>query len=895
MRIERVRVGAFGPFRDRSLELAPGLTVVFGPNEAGKSSWHAALFAGLCGLRRGSGGGNREDREFAQRHKPWNGEGWQVSVTLQLADGRRVEIRQDLERKLDCSVRDLVQGQDLRPEILNEGTPDASRWLGLDRRTFLATACVRQADVLDVLSSADKLQEHLQRAAATGGGDETAAAALALLDEFAKEHVGQDRAGSTKPLRRAKEWLERARDELQRAKREHEDYLELVERAERLEVEARERERERARFEAALAQREAAGWEERLRRARELQARCSGPEPAPLPADDELSRRVASALSAFESLSPPVALQGPTAAEIQSQLDSLPPMPEGDLEPDPDVTQARLGWEGAGQALQAHDRQRPPDPESVTVPLPASELRALAAQLQEPVAPAPLPAGRLPLWLGFVLGGIVAAAGAALAVGVSLVVGLAMLAVGALLVAGTALWAALRRSSTRTEELRAAESRRRRSEAAGRARQLGLPDDPWALVQLAERLEAAELARERLEAWQATRRDLARRWSEAAEALRAALASRGAELQDDPAAAYWAYVEACRRRSEQARSAQRRADLERLLRQRQDLEASAAEHRRRRQEVLEELREVAARCGVVGADDEALAEGLRQWQSRRSQELERRETERRERAELTGLLEGGTLADLQARVEGYRRRAEELGAGFQPAELDALDFGPSPPTQLDALTRTAQAARSQADRARGELTTLAARLPSVARAEEEVEAAEAELARVERLAATLSVTREYLERAEKEVHRTMAPVLKRHLEDWLPRITQGRYREATVAPDSLRVLVRAVEGEWRDAALLSQGTREQIFLLLRLALVEALGNPREVCPLVLDDVTVQSDTARTEALLELLHEISRQRQVILFSQEDDVRAWAERRLREPCDRLIVLDPKEVPA
>ena len=52
MLFESVKAHAFGPFHDATLELAPGMNVVYGPNEAGKSSWRAALYAGLCGTRR---------------------------------------------------------------------------------------------------------------------------------------------------------------------------------------------------------------------------------------------------------------------------------------------------------------------------------------------------------------------------------------------------------------------------------------------------------------------------------------------------------------------------------------------------------------------------------------------------------------------------------------------------------------------------------------------------------------------------------------------------------------------------------------------------------------------------------------------------------------------------
>src|SRR5260370_40811751 len=52
VRIESVTSVAFGPFRNVALEFSPGLTVVYGPNEAGKSRWHAATYAPICGIRR---------------------------------------------------------------------------------------------------------------------------------------------------------------------------------------------------------------------------------------------------------------------------------------------------------------------------------------------------------------------------------------------------------------------------------------------------------------------------------------------------------------------------------------------------------------------------------------------------------------------------------------------------------------------------------------------------------------------------------------------------------------------------------------------------------------------------------------------------------------------------
>lgn len=123
----------------------------------------------------------------------------------------------------------------------------------------------------------------------------------------------------------------------------------------------------------------------------------------------------------------------------------------------------------------------------------------------------------------------------------------------------------------------------------------------------------------------------------------------------------------------------------------------------------------------------------------------------------------------------------------------------------------------------------------------------------------------------------------------------ARYVEARVDPATLRVEVRACGGEWRDAAYLSEGTKEQIFLLLRVALAEHLTVAGEKAPLILDEVTAQCDAHRRRALLDLLHELSSDRQVILFTHDEGALAWARETLdlESGRDRLVTREP--VPA
>ena len=253
MRFESIVAHAFGPLVDETLELAPGMNVVYGPNETGKSTWHAALYAGLCGMRRGAGQTNA-DRVFVHRHKPWNGtDAWEVGAVIARDDGVRVELRHDLANRTG-TAHDADTGRDVASHIIHDGAPDGATWLGFDRRSFLGTACVRQADTVRVLQAAEGLQEVLQRAADTAGTDATAARANELLQKWHADNVGSARA-FTKPLAVARMELVEAGDRLANARNAHEQYLHRRAEVERLHAVADRAARDLARAEGGSSPR----------------------------------------------------------------------------------------------------------------------------------------------------------------------------------------------------------------------------------------------------------------------------------------------------------------------------------------------------------------------------------------------------------------------------------------------------------------------------------------------------------------------------------------------------------------------------------------------------------------------------------------------------------------
>ena len=92
-----------------------------------------------------------------------------------------------------------------------------------------------------------------------------------------------------------------------------------------------------------------------------------------------------------------------------------------------------------------------------------------------------------------------------------------------------------------------------------------------------------------------------------------------------------------------------------------------------------------------------------------------------------------------------------------------------------------------------------------------------------------------------------------------------------------------VDGEVRELEALSMGTREQLATLLRLTLAERLGTF-----LVLDDHLTHSDGDRTRVLGELMRQVAKDTQLIVFTCHPE-RYLAERERDAATDRLTAVD------
>ncbi len=299
-------------------------------------------------------------------------------------------------------------------------------------------------------------------------------------------------------------------------------------------------------------------------------------------------------------------------------------------------------------------------------------------------------------------------------------------------------------------------------------------------------------------------------------------------------------------------TSQRQARISRmgLLREQADtaqrllMEDRADELSRRRR--LEELLETA---GVVSVEE---------WQERTEKAREYRslqETRLALEEQLSGLLEGGTLADL-------RRAAIEAEAGAPPDTLEELEAdllrvstGMEAVRQEIHALALAAAEKGAAYRPLSEIEEDRAAVESVVRdMQEEFEAAAQALVIIEDVA----VSR----------HARIAPIVAREASACLHHVTGGVHGDLVIGPD-FRIGLKTAGPSFAEKSL-SKGALDQLYLSLRIALVRFLCADREAVPLLFDDPFANYDDQRLRAAMELLCDVGERHQVLLFTCREDV-------------------------
>lgn len=206
----------------------------------------------------------------------------------------------------------------------------------------------------------------------------------------------------------------------------------------------------------------------------------------------------------------------------------------------------------------------------------------------------------------------------------------------------------------------------------------------------------------------------------------------------------------------------------------------------------------------------------------------------------------GRLAEIEAELAALGDRREELSAQRTKAEATLAEM---------RVGHDAAAMAQQAENALADAREAAERYARV------------HVARV--------LLRAGIDRFRKEQQGPLLRAAGAHF----ATLTDGRYDRLAVDYDEGgRAVLLAVRDSGMECPVegLSEGARDQLYLALRIAAVEAHARQAEPLPFIADDLLVHFDDVRAGAAVALLAELGRSTQVILFTHHEQVVTLAER-------------------
>ena len=145
------------------------------------------------------------------------------------------------------------------------------------------------------------------------------------------------------------------------------------------------------------------------------------------------------------------------------------------------------------------------------------------------------------------------------------------------------------------------------------------------------------------------------------------------------------------------------------------------------------------------------------------------------------------------------------------------------------------------------------------------------LAKMAELWQSRAVAGQMMEDIRRAYEKERQPETLREASRYLKRLTNGLYVNIWTPLGEDALFVDASNGETLDVAALSRGTRELLFIAIRLALVVSFEKHGVQMPLIWDDVLVNFDYRRAAVAAKLLFEFAKAgRQIFLFTCHEHI-------------------------
>ena len=230
MQIHSLNLAHFGRFHQKRLDLQPGINVIYGENEAGKSTIHHFIQAVLFGVERLRGKGSKKD-EYS-RFQPWEqGRNYEGSMEIE-HDGKNYRLTRNFYREDEYfRIEEVETGKELhlpgnQIDVLIDGLNKTNfkntlsisqmetqidQTFGLTLQAYMANIQQTKSQAVDLGQTLDYLKKEKKKCQNTD-----AEKRLQKLQEQADEAIifGIPREQLLEDIQKRQEMLEQVREEI---------------------------------------------------------------------------------------------------------------------------------------------------------------------------------------------------------------------------------------------------------------------------------------------------------------------------------------------------------------------------------------------------------------------------------------------------------------------------------------------------------------------------------------------------------------------------------------------------------------------------------------------------------------------------------------------------------
>ena len=192
MKIKKLKINNFGKLKDKEIELKDNLNIIFGKNEAGKSTILKYIVNSFYGISK-----NKKGKEYSdlERYKPWSGEDFSGRLTYELDNGKTYEVYRDFKKK--------------NPKIFNEEMEDISKQFPIDKtegniffyeqtkvdeELFLSTLVINQQETKLQKNEQGILMQKIANLVGTGEDNVSYKLAIDRINRRQLDEVGTQRS-----------------------------------------------------------------------------------------------------------------------------------------------------------------------------------------------------------------------------------------------------------------------------------------------------------------------------------------------------------------------------------------------------------------------------------------------------------------------------------------------------------------------------------------------------------------------------------------------------------------------------------------------------------------------------------------------------------------------------